>query len=309
MKIELANIHAIENFANLTLPQSKIPGVVEWSSDSRTLYIGGNRGLWTIKVSGLHRSASPVFHEFPASIIALALSPANEKLLACGLEDGSICLWNVEKERIVASIRGHEELVTQVLFDASQQSLFSLASGGEKILVWDVIINQKTRSINSPLYKDLTCFDINRAATIIVTGSHNGQVTVSEAVGSEIKIHALSSISRSVITQLVLSPDERWLSVGNLDGDLELWTAADWQRQASTQHQEGIVSLSFNADSQILASLGLDGRINLWNSELINLRSLSLIGWPPSTVSFSRDGSMLVATSEDGSIQLSGLPE
>lgn len=69
-------------------------------------------------------------------------------------------------------------------------------------------------------------------------------------------------------------------------------------------HQEGVTSVSFRPDGQVLASASRDYSIRLWNSRGQHLRSLAGHQGAVYRVTFSPDGRLLASASQDGTVKL-----
>ena len=69
-----------------------------------------------------------------------------DELLACGLSDGSINIWNLNEKRILRSTRAHKHGVSS-LAKANDSSKIISGSRGSTIKIWDTI------QLNDPLLK------------------------------------------------------------------------------------------------------------------------------------------------------------
>jgi WD40 repeat protein len=69
-------------------------------------------------------------------------------------------------------------------------------------------------------------------------------------------------------------------------------------------HQEGVTSVSFRPDGQVLASASRDYSIRLWNPQGQLLRSLAGHQGAVYRVAFSPDGQRLASASQDGTVKL-----
>lgn len=77
------------------------------------------------------------------------------------------------------------------------------------------------------------------------------------------------SLPTGVVTALALSPEGRWLAVGDSTGALSIYEGPRWELRArASRHQDRVSALSFSA-AGTLASAGWDRRTVLWNLEAL----------------------------------------
>ena len=111
---------------------------VEPSSDGGIGAIGGTEGVIFL----VDNEVGKVIHSFATGspINALSISP-DDQLVAAGMSDGSIGVWNLDGGEEVYRTRGHEDIVTDVEFSPDGATLAS-SSADTTVQVWDAATGQ-----------------------------------------------------------------------------------------------------------------------------------------------------------------------
>jgi WD40 repeat protein len=108
----------------------------------------------------------------------------------------------------------------------------------------------------------------------------------------------LAAAQETGIASVDLSPDERRLAAGYLDGRVKLWSFPAGQHEATWHHhREGVYGVLFSENGRVLASTSTDGTVRLW--DLVAYRELVLplrghTGWAWGPA-FSPDGRRLAS--------------
>ena len=92
-----------------------------------------------IRIFDLHHPDTPIYHfkGTPPLQTLGDLSPDGSLVASCGFWNGEIHLWSTRNGELQQILRGHESLVTQVLFSPDGSQLASTATDGT-IRLWDV---------------------------------------------------------------------------------------------------------------------------------------------------------------------------
>ena len=93
------------------------------------------------------------------------------------------------------------------------------------------------------------------------------------------------------------SADGKWIAIGKLTGECELWKPGEKQPFAKFRHGRSLTDLDFNSAGDLLASSGVDddntGTVCLWRvqdgKEAVQVKKLAMRSGPATTVSFSND--------------------
>lgn len=93
------------------------------------------------------------------------------------------------------------------------------------------------------------------------------------------------------------SADGKWIAIGKLTGECELWKTGEKQPFARFRHGRSLTDLDFNSSGNLLASSGVDddntGTVCLWRvqdgQDAVLEKKLAMRSGPATTVSFSND--------------------
>jgi WD40 repeat protein len=255
-----------------------------FSSDSKTLAVGGCEKvnidfphdcfqgkiiLWDAVENQLVGQPLLVHNDFVKS---LAFGSEDE-ILASGANDGTLLLWDVSNAQpLDASFKGHTDVVSGIAFSPDGDSFAS--SFGNNVIFWDI------------------------------TAEHfMGQSLPSDDVAQ--------------ITNMAIDPVGKVLAVGGKYGDITLWDIAGAEPTYSyrTDFTDAVSSLAYNQDNTILASGGcgklnilgnacIQGKITVWDVVTGQILDRSFEGLVDSvsSLTFSPDGTILVAGGEDGAV-------
>jgi WD40 repeat protein len=184
----------------------------------------------------------------------------DNKLAATAGDDSTISMWDVQSGNKLYDL---QEKVTN--------------NTGEKVSVSAVAFDPASNWLASAAKNHVSIWDLSQQKDIAKL-THSGAVT-----------------------QLKFSRDGAWLAGGNNDGIIYLWNmkAADLSKPAVELRQNGaVLSLDFSPDNRWLATGGSEKFAYIWDltndTEVARLPHIDEI----SSVSFSKDGSLLATASK-----------
>ena len=221
----------------------------------------------------------------------LAFSP-DGKILALGVDNKNILLWNVESEKtdtLTASIKF--PFKPEFCFSPDGKTIVSVM-GREKIILWDVSTgNGKVIDSNN-----ITIFDVTFSPdgnTIASVGRFNGIHLWDVKSGK--RIRTLKHNFNNLLA-VRFSPDGNILAA-IIDGDnnIAFWDIRTGKMINVLQgHTDGIEAITFSPDGRILASGSFDKSIILWDVATGN-KIWDIQGLPNWVydLAFSPDGKML----------------
>ena len=271
---------------------------VRFSPDGRFLATGSNDTtvqLWDISTW----AAIKVVPVYPNWLFSIGFSPDSQQL-AVPTSQNEVNIWAIRAEepepRAVATLRGHQALVSTLQFSPDGQ-LLATASSDRQIRLWDTRTWQELhlwRGYNN--WIPAVVFSPNGLE--IVTGTQDGILRVWDAQTGTL-IQQITKERRSVLS-LDYSPDGSSIASGNSDGNVRLWaaTTGDLLYSLSTQHG-AVWTVRFSPDSRLIASSSIDHKISIWSvtGELVTM----IIGHSSlvKSIAFSPDSQILATASFD----------
>ncbi|MHC5596230.1 MAG: protein kinase domain-containing protein, partial [Nostoc sp.] len=249
-----------------------------------------------------------------SSVNALAISP-DGYTLASASDDKSIKLWDLNTQKVIASLSGHSQAVKSVSFSPNGQIL-ATASDDKSIKLWQV----------ETLEQICTLLGHSHAVKSVAF-SPDGQMLASGSWDKTIKLWNVNT-GREICTitghqlqvsSVAFSPDGKLLASASYDRTTRLWqipALESSQREFENRpcysllstlsgHAWAVLTVAFSPDGKILATGSDDNTIKLWE---VNSGQLicTLVGhsWSVVAVAFTADGETLLSASCDKTVKL-----
>ena len=185
-------------------------------------------------------------------------------ILAAGVRNGTIRLWDVTTGQNITTLKGHTDFVSSVSFSPDGTILAS-SSHDNTFKLWDVATGQ-----------NINTFDHGRRVSS-VSFSPDGTILASSSWGM-IKLWEVTTgtdittlTHKYIVRSMVFSPDGTILASGGDSNEriIKLWDVTTGENIAILEgHTSGINSLSFSPDGETLASAA-SGTILLWDIETL----------------------------------------
>jgi len=215
-----------------TLGHEGVVCAVRFDPTGRLLATGGNKSvkIFNAKTGDLMASMlDPEMESVQDDLYfrAIAFSP-DGKHLATGSEDGLVRMWDIDSQKVLYSLEGHEQdIYTIEFFDGG--SKLATGSGDKSVCLWDL--------------KDRKCLQTLHAGTPDTTKD-------------------------SGITSIAVSPNGKFLAAGSLDRLIRIWSLPTGSPVDVIEgHADSIYSIAFTADGHHLLSGSLDKTCRLWEFE------------------------------------------
>lgn len=165
---------------------------------------------------------------------------------------------------IVAKLQGHADAVYAVAFSPDGKYVVT-GSFDNTLKLWETATGKEVKTYGGP--------QGHLKMVLSVAFSPDGQLIASGSADNLIKIWdvPLSTPLRTqkapVETQAVtVSPDGKKVAYGGKDGLIHIVNAADFKEQTKCQgHRGAVTGLAFNANAQVLASVGVDRTLRFWS--------------------------------------------
>ncbi|KAK9798008.1 hypothetical protein SCARD494_03180 [Seiridium cardinale] len=235
------------------------------------------------------------------SVNTVAFSPGGN-ILALGLNNHSIELWNLDTNIYEAPVDTHNGPVNFVTFSPDGKTLAS-ASSDKTVRLWDV----NTNTCKDTLQGHDACVNavaFSPDSSVLVSASSDRTVRIWDAIAS---IHEQNPESHSCpVTAVALSFDSNVLASASSDGTVWLWDVTTGTcTQQLKHHGDPVNAVAFSPDNQVLASASSDKTIRLWNvHDGTTKHTLSGHENAVLSIAFSPDGKLLASASSDWRIRL-----
>jgi Tol biopolymer transport system component len=276
-RVQVWNVMSGEELA--TFYPSDDPGWgVAFSPDGLRVVSGGNYN--TVYVWNLDSGTQDRVLTGEARVFDLAFSGSR---LVAGSTGGTVQMWNMTTGHLDAAwVQGNES---------------DWCGDGECI-------------INSVAFSP--------DGSLVAGGSDDGTVWVWEVETGEVHAALNARLDWPPVRSVTFSPDGSLIAAAHATSSLDPSSPADIQVwDAVTGHElfvlhagpDHLNSLAFSPDGSMLASLGDDGQLRLWNvaarTQVAALPGHTMWG---RYVGFTPDGTRLISTGLDGTIRIWGIP-
>jgi WD40 repeat protein len=247
-----------------------------------------------------------VGHAGPVS--SVAFSPSG-RILATATENGTVQLWDLQRDRLVGTLRGLVHIVDSVAFSPDGRTVAAGSRGGV-VRFWDAPSRRQ----------DGAALEAHAGSVYSVAFSPDGRILAAASADGTVQLWSVHSHTllgqlnnhAGAIAALAFSPNGGSLAAADVRGTVLLW-------DLQTRHPLGpplethhlVNSLAYSPDGRTLAAgNGDNGTVGLWNAQRHHLIRMLHIGnsGPVNTVVFAPRQPILATGSENGTVQLWGIP-
>jgi WD40 repeat protein/serine/threonine protein kinase len=253
--------------------------------DSLVASVGDSDGslkLWDSKKRTLVPGFADQLAADPSPIAVAAFSPC-EPLMALGLKDGRIAVWNTDKPK-VQKFQAHVKNVSTIAFSADGKHLASACSeqyGNEPVRIWTI----KTDQEGTPQPgQEWTFFRGPRPPAAQVQFSSDGKMLACSGGGTlwvwkipeHLYVRELSATGQPVYG-VACSSDGKWIA-STVGDHIELLERRTDKTMLAQQHEKNAFTLcvAFHPRWPLLASGADDHTVKIWdladNKELATLK-------------------------------------
>ncbi|MDE3258590.1 MAG: hypothetical protein OYM47_12205 [Gemmatimonadota bacterium] len=279
---------------------------VALSPDGRCLAVASAIGVWLYEAS---TSRTLALLPTPNSVNSVAFAP--DGILAAGVDNGRVQLWEVETGERIGTLR-HADWggVTSVMFSPDGSGLAS-GSWDQVIKLWDLETRREIATWQVPREDDngLSLSVVySPDGTTLASGFLDGTVRLWD-VSTQMEIATLEGHT-DWVASVSFSPDGSLLASaggGWDDRTVRLWDMATQTEVATLRgHTAGVRSVAFSSpDGDTLASGSWDHTVRLWDvTENEEVAALEEHAGAVVSVVYSPDGAILISGDDDGRVLL-----
>jgi WD40 repeat protein/serine/threonine protein kinase len=241
--------------------------------------------------------------------------------------DARLLQWKLDTPNVLATllpfgVTDVDNPPTILSVAMSLDGRYAASSGGESrpsggayaITIWEVSSGAVVQTLLGH-QNDVVDLKFTRTSESLVSSSTDQSIRVWDVATGE-NTQTFNLPIYSAFVPLAVSPDDRFMLAGALDGSLFGWELSTGAPLTATfaGHTDEVHGLAFSPDGRRLASASFDGSIRLWDAgswELI--RTLDAIPALYSQVIFSPDGQTLITGDREGVVRFwdaeTGLPD
>ena len=312
------NAAALSELAQLA---GNLQPALDFSPDSNYLAVVGGRGsegVWLYNTAAVE--LPPRIIEGEDLFTTIEYSANGERLLL-GAVDGSVRLWNVAADarlRAPLFLNSHMSNISAARYApdnfsfavAGQNALssYSFQSETERanaILVWDVesVSQQSVLVGHTGTVTDMAYYP---AGGQLISVSEDGSIRIWDIL---LRTPRLALNIGVPLTAVAYRFDGAIFAVGQADGVVGIYANADGQTFITQNAHAGAVNdVAFNSDGTLLATVGDDGTLRVWNALRPDsaLATIQVAQTPLESVAFSPNG-QLIAVAAENKVYLYGL--
>lgn len=244
---------------------------------------------------------------------SIAFSPTG-KFLASGHWDGSIRIWDTEKQILWKELKSLEGAnpVMSIAFSPDGKRLVSESNGN--LIIWDcdrdfasffVNINPFERDKNS--IHDIVFNPAGKLAVVNYSYGHNNAMELWD-IEKRVRLQKFPvSATKRQIWKIAFSPDGNILAGVSKSKIIKLWDIKTQTLFCELfGHTNSVYSVAFSPCGKYLASASEDNTVRLWDIETLTPVGEPLLGHSSSvnSVAFSPDGRFLASASCDNTVIL-----
>jgi len=189
------------------------------------------------------------------------LSP-NGKTIASGSIYGTVRLWDVETEKVVAKWTGHTDVLRSLCWSVDGERVVSVSNDGT-IRVWDVESGDTVLGPIETGHEFVSAVIYSHDTTKIATG---GLRETALKIWDAKTGNLLSTIKLDEqVWSLAWTSDQKTLITGSY-ASIRIFDTATWEQIAILEgHTNSVHSLSLFQNNRLLASGSFDKTARLWN--------------------------------------------
>ena len=198
-----------------------------------------------------------------SNVNTIALSPAKDRLLAMGGQDGTISLFDLESKRVAGALQGHVGAVTRLAFSPDGKIL-ATAGADQTLRLWDVAGRREQITLEHNLKRVWSRLWFSASGNLLGAGLDDFTVALWNVVNRK-KLGVLQGHQAQVFA-VAFSSGEKWVATAGNDGITKLWNLETKKLLRSYKGQLlGLTAGSISPDTQrVVAGTG-EGTLKFWD--------------------------------------------
>jgi WD40 repeat protein len=239
-----------------------------------------------------------------------AFSP-DGKLIAGGLEDGVVGIWNASTHKLVGTFGTAGLTALNSVTFSPDGKLIATAYGDGTARIWNAQTRRQEGGVIPVSRAGSAAWHaaFNPAGTEIVTGAGDGTASVWNVTNHK-RVGMFSEPSGNVIDNVTWSPNGKLIITSSQDGTAKIWDAVHFGKTPigtlAPPHGRGwIASTAFSPDGRWVVTAGSDGVA--WTWDVASRKPLHEIPRGTSSlnsVAFSPDGESILTSSLNGTVEI-----
>jgi WD40 repeat protein len=265
-----------------------------WSSDGKQILIcegGSSIHMWDLETGEEKYSISK------ENISSVAWS-SDEKMLLIGYWDGVVIILEVMTRTIVATLKGHTDVIQSVAWNFDDSLVLSSSRDGSA-RIWDVKTKANLHILPHTSWVQSAAWRPD--SQMVATGCWDNTARLWAAdTGNEVRV---LNGHTSALHSVAWSPDGLQVLTSSGDGTVRIWNAATGAEVCNMRAGE-VHSVAWSPDGRLVLTGGQDGTVRIWDANTgIQVRTLSHAGAVYS-VAWSPDSNLILTSGEDGTVRV-----
>lgn len=290
------NIHVLSNYPMLLMQQAMNSKQLCDKIDSERHFTGFQ---WLNRESKTDDTASMTLTA-QQPILCISLSK-DESMIACGMADGEVVLFDKNTTKELRSFHGHAIAITSCSF-AGTWKLCSASQDGV-ISVWDVNTGHRLHVLKKHK-RQVSCCQATKDGRLLLSTSWDYTAKLwnlsdgtmaGEFTGHN---HPFNCVALDVL--------EKHAALGSWKGKILIWNILENKKVDIYKGHEGSIrALAYSPSGRHLASATVSGQIILWSTQnATKVGQMSCQSFPIKQLTYTASGMELVAASSDKSVKV-----
>ncbi|XP_001375124.3 WD repeat and SOCS box-containing protein 2 [Monodelphis domestica] len=234
-------------------------------------------------------------------------------ILATGLNDGQIKIWEVQTGRLLLNLSGHQDVVRDLSFTPNGNLILVSASRDKTLRIWDLNKDGKQIQVLSGHLQWVYCCSISPDCSMLCSAAGEKSVLL-WSMRSYTLIRKLEGHQSSVVS-CDFSPDSALLVTASYDTSVIMWDPYTGEKLRTLQHvldsqldyardvhASSLRSVRFSPEGLYLATVADDRLLRIWALEL-----RTPVAFAPMTnglcCTFFPHGGIIATGTRDGHVQ------